>query len=314
MEYTETGEIIGEGGFGRVVVVTDTKGRRYAKKICTYKKYICETLSEQEMMQHLDKDPAHPGYGHVVHLVVALDDAMGEGVELVMDLYEGCLLDLMQEKDDPDIIIPLEETIVLDIALHISLGLSYMNSCKMAHCDLKPENILWRRSSTSKSGYHFALADFGNSLQITGDELNHAIQTREYRCVENIFHAPISLACDMHSFGCILYEAITGDYLINHKNTSDHVSAVLERIGTKQLAKYDSSELPKLVPFLGQVKSVQGDLLTEGTNVHETLFDVFEEKKYTKREEMIDFIVQSIIPYPKQRLQPQMAVHHPLLK
>jgi hypothetical protein len=42
--------------------------------------------------------------------------------------------------------------------------------------------------------------------------------------------------------------------------------------------------------------------------------EVFDEKNYEKQEEMIDFIVQSIIPYPKQRLQPHMALVHPLLK
>ena len=314
MEYTETGEIIGEGAFGRVVVVTDTDGRRYAKKICTYKKYIRETLTEYEIMQSLAKNPDHPGYEHVVHLLSAVEDAMGEGVELVMDLYEGCLLDLMREKDDCELIVPLEETIVLDVARHISLGLSYMNLCRLTHGDLKPENILWRRSSTSKSGYHFALADFGNTVQITSDKVYRDIQTREYRCVENILDEPVGLSCDMTSLGCILYEAITGDYLVNHRHTDDHIAAMLERVGSQTLAKYDSSELPKLASFLEEVQSVQGDLSTKGCVVHDLLQEVFDENNYEKQEEMIDFIIQSIIPYPKQRLQAHAALEHPLLK
>jgi serine/threonine protein kinase len=314
MEYTETGEIIGEGAFGRVVVVTDTDGRRYAKKICTYKKYIRETLTEYEIMQSLAKNPDHPGYEHVVHLLSAVEDAMGEGVELVMDLYEGCLLDLMQEKDECELIVPLDETIVLDVARHISLGLSYMNFCRLTHGDLKPENILWRRSSTSKSGYHFALADFGNTVQITSDKVYQEIQTREYRCVENILDEPVGLSCDMTSLGCILYEAITGDYLVNRTDTDDHIAEMLEIIGRQTLAKYDSSELPKLGPFLEEIQSVQGDLSTKGCVVHDLLQEVFDENNYEKQEEMIDFIIQSIIPYPKQRLQAHAALDHPLLK
>jgi len=314
MDYTETGEIIGEGAFGRVVVVTDTEGHRYAKKICTYKKYIRETLSELETMQILEKDPLHPGYRYIVHLVTAMVDSMGEGVELVMDLYEGCLLDLMRDKEDSEIILPLDEITVLDVARHISLGLSYMNFCRISHCDVKPENILWRRSSSSTSGYHFVLADFGISQQITGDKVCHHIQTKEYRCVENILGEPIGLNCDMPSLGCILYEAITGDYLVNVPDTGLHIIEILERIGLEKLSKYDSDELPALKPYLEMVDSVQGDLATDDNEQYTLIQDEFVKKNFKKRNDMIDFIIKSIIPYPKQRLQAKDALFHPLLK
>jgi serine/threonine protein kinase len=329
--FTETSRVLGEGTFGRVVVVVDQDGRNYAKKICTYKKYIDSTFEEQRLMELLRKDPSHAGYHHVIQLVDALPDEADEGVELVMDLYDGCLLDLMRNKDE-DEVVRLGEEIVQDVARHISLGLSYMNECGLVHGDLKPENILWKRSATSKSGYHFALADFGIAQELKDEPVFAHIQTRNYRCVENILDAPIQFQCDMTSLGCILYEAITGDYLVDEFNEEDHIASMLERVGSNTLSvwqryqpdstcymhtrskkKHTNAQcfkqnltgdvaLPRLAPFLEQVQSRNGDLLTDDNEHYTLLHKAFDDLGYVKRDEMVDFIIRCILPFPAQRL------------
>jgi serine/threonine protein kinase len=313
-QFVETDEILGEGTFGKVIVVTNAQGERFAKKICTNKKYIAETRSEMETMQTLSQYPEHSGYYHIVHLVAAIEDSRKEGLELVMDLYEGCLLDLMRDENNRDVIIQLDEKIVRNVARDISLALSYMNKCGIVHGDIKPENILWQRNRFSPSGYHFALADFGISCNIKENKSIHMhIQTNHYRCIENILDEPLHYSCDMTSLGCVLYEAITGDYLVDEEDEYDHISQMLERIGTNEFANYDIAEFPSVRTHIRRIQSVFGDLRTEGTECHDRLFAVFKDKKYTKVPEFLDFIIRSIIPFPEQRLQAKDACKHPLV-
>ena len=68
------------------------------------------------------------------------------------------------------------------------------------------------------SKYHVSIADFGNGCW-TYKHFTTFIQTREYRSPEALFESEYSCPCDIWSFGCIVFEMLTGDYLFDPRNS-----------------------------------------------------------------------------------------------
>jgi serine/threonine protein kinase len=272
---------IGSGTFADVFKV-DYCGKLFAKKVCTYEKYRINTNTEKEIMEKLNGKKNHPGYKHIVHIVSS--EKNKEGWDIIMDLYEGNLLDLIIQQK-------MNEEIVIELAKQISLGLAFMDEHQIAHCDLKPENILYKLIETN---YHFAISDFGSCIQKGKYKEIHRIQTSKYRCVENMIGIPIIGSCDMPSLGAILYEALTGKYLFNYVDDFQYVQYVLDLIGMKELKLYNSSKFPGFENF-----KIKEDGILES-------FD------FSK--DLIDFIIKSIIPFEDQRLQAKDAINHSLFK
>jgi serine/threonine protein kinase len=281
-------ELLGRGTFADVFKV-EKDGQFFAKKCCTYKKYMYNTEREKNVMERLNGLSSHPGHKHIVHLVDSFENKE-KGWDIVMELYEGSLFELL----------PLDEDQAIDMAKHITLALIFMDEHNIAHCDLRPENILYKESKKTNSGYHFSITDFGNCLE-KGEYKETEIQSRNYRCVENILKSPMITSCDMTSLGCILYETITEDYLVNIKKEDGgdkHVLYILNLIGKKILKQYDCSKLSRFEEFIKDVEE-------EGLLYRDS---------FTKNKEIIDFIIRTILPFEDQRLQARDAILHSLFK
>jgi serine/threonine protein kinase len=300
--YTETGKQFGEGAFGKVVEVVDATGKRFAKKTCTREKYMYNTDYEKSCMDTLKRGNArHRGYHHVVQLEAAERHPKNKGWVLIMDCYEGNLFELMYKEDE---FLTLPEAILRDLALHTSFGLAYMTECGYAHTDLKPENILWKKSADTKSGYHFSIADFGNVLEKM-DRLT-SIQTRHYMCTENLLGVASITECDMPSLACILYEAIVGDYLVNHKHPPRHISAHLDAIGKNTLDMFDAKEIPAIQPYLENVASRRGHLAHPDYPLQKAM----KKAGYIFTKDITDLITFMLIPYPHQRIKSKNVCKH----
>ncbi|CAN6462829.1 unnamed protein product [Victoria cruziana] len=92
--------------------------------------------------------------------------------------------------------------VVIQIALDLSRGLSYLHSRKIAHRDVKTENMLLDSSRTLK------IADFGvarveaqNPKDMTGET-----GTLGYMAPEVLNGQPYNRKCDVYSFGICLWE------------------------------------------------------------------------------------------------------------
>ena len=307
--YAETGKQFGEGAFGKVVEVVDATGKRFAKKTCTRENYMYNTDYEKRCMDALKHgNPQHRGYHHVVQLEAADRNPKNTGWILIMDCYEGNVLELMESvhtyEDDHETLNALPEAVVRDLALHASFGLAYMTELGYSHCDLKPENILWKKSTQTKSGYHFSIADFGNVLEKM--DRHTSIQTRQYMCTENLLGVASVTGCDMPSLACILYEAIVGDYLANHKHRPRHISAHLDAIGKNTLDMFDSKEIPAIQSYLGNVTSNRGHLAHP---VH-PLQKAMVRAGYIFSKDITDLITFMLIPYPQQRIKAKNVCKH----
>jgi serine/threonine protein kinase len=299
--------VLGSGSYGTVVIVKDRMGSMYARKICS-QEFETDTVEEIEIMRKL------VGCENVVQLVDTIPNHENhEEFDMIMELCEGSLHSLIGKTGG------LEEIVVKDLARDVSAGLAFMRSKGISHCDLKPENILYKRAPNSASGYRFLLADFGMSYQ--GDDLPYyqRIQTSPYRCIENLLQETTIRSCDMPSLGCILYEAITGERLINCFDQDENeiselsqIRAQLNVIGLNKLDMYPR-KLPRTVHDLISSERDQFSLRGTISRPDSALHQAFERLHYVKRDEIIDLIKGLLLPIPTMRIQADQVESHPAM-
>jgi serine/threonine protein kinase len=95
------------------------------------------------------------------------------------------------------------------------------------------------------------ISDFGNACW-TDHHLSDGIQTRQYRCPENIIGIEYDTPSDIWSVACIIFELITGDYLFNPKKKykgnkrellrdREHIALMFETLGKmpRELSLHD---------------------------------------------------------------------------
>ncbi|XP_022946656.1 serine/threonine-protein kinase HT1-like [Cucurbita moschata] len=115
--------------------------------------------------------------------------------------------------------------VVIQIALHLSRGLSYLHSKKIVHRDVKTENMLLDSQRTLK------IADFGvarveaqNPRDMTGET-----GTLGYMAPEVLDGKPYNRRCDVYSFGICLWEIYCCDMPYPDLSFADVSSAVVRQ-------------------------------------------------------------------------------------
>jgi len=295
--------VLGEGAFGKVLLVEDISGKRFARKECTDKKNDYNTQHEAEMMRLLQ------GCENIVQLIETIPNR--EGVDLIMELCDGTLLDLIHESRYDG----LGEIITKDLAQDMIRAIQFMRERDISHCDLKPENILYKRDQSRHGGYRFLVGDFGNSDQ--GDVFPYffRIQTNHYRCAENLISSlkkeetDIS-SCDYGSLGCILCEAITGEYLVEGEEgeENDQLLQILTFIGMTKLQKIKNLVFEKEDSIYHDVYE-QNRMIKVSRNEKYDHFQYVFDKICTFENYHIwlDFIRELLLPFPNLRLKGKNA-------
>ena len=122
---------------------------------------------------------------------------------------------------------------LLQWLIEVANGLAKAHAAAIVHRDLKPENII-----VASDGYA-KIVDFGLAkLLDAGDPASAAstaaltktgavVGTRGYMAPEQIEANPIDHRSDIFSFGCILYEAITGRRAFDAPSTVDTLHKIL---------------------------------------------------------------------------------------
>lgn len=94
---------------------------------------------------------------------------------------------------------------------HCTEGLYYLHSQGWVHCDVKPDNFLVSRHGEVK------LIDFTIAQKIRtgisklfGGKSKNISGTRSYMSPEQIRGKPLDQRSDIYSFGCVLFEMVTG--------------------------------------------------------------------------------------------------------
>ncbi|MGZ9093093.1 MAG: protein kinase domain-containing protein, partial [Rhodoplanes sp.] len=224
---------IGQGGMGQVYRATDTKlKRQVAIKIlppalAADADRLTRFQREAEVLASLN----HP---HIA-AIYGLEESGGVSA-LVMELVQG--EDLSQRIARGAI--PLDEA--LPIAKQIAQALEAAHEQGIIHRDLKPANIKVRPDGTVKVldfGLAKAMEPTGvasprvsESPTITTPAMTQAgmiLGTAAYMSPEQARGKPVDKRADIWSFGCVLYEMLTGERAFDAEGVSETLARVIER-------------------------------------------------------------------------------------
>jgi serine/threonine-protein kinase len=234
---------IGAGGMGEVYRARDTKlGRDVAIKVlpdafARDAERMARFQREAKVLASLD----HPN----IASIYGLEDSDGTRA-LVMQLVEGPTL-ADRIKQGP---IPIDEA--LPIAKQICDALEYAHERGIIHRDLKPANVKVTNDDAVKVldfGLAKALEVDPSSLDISTSPTISRMATQQgvllgtaaYMSPEQAKGRSVDRRADIWSFGCVLYEMLTGKIAFPGESVTDTLATVIR-------AEPDWSHLPAATP------------------------------------------------------------------
>ena len=277
---------IGEGGMGQVYLAQDTKlARKVALKILPE-----EVAAKRERMARFVREAKaaaalnHPTIAHVYEI----DEADGQHF-IAMEFIDGATLREKIHRDHTEL------TKLLRCLQHVAEGLSKAHAAGIVHRDLKPDNIMITRDG------HAKILDFGLAKLIEvkpapggsgsdGSEIATAILPQHsapgvimgtvgYMSPEQAQGKTeeIDHRSDIFSFGCILYEAVTGHKAFEGKDVIDSLNKII-----REPAPQLSSVNPSAPADLQRI--VRRCLAKDPEERYQTIKDVAIEIKELRRE------------------------------
>ncbi|MCS6885653.1 MAG: protein kinase [Acidobacteriota bacterium] len=262
---------IGLGGMSEVYLACDTRtGREWALKVLNERfRENLEALTrfkrEYEVIASID----HPAIVKVYEF-----SAQVELAYIAMELLKGKTL---REKLEVG---PLAWQEALEIALQVAEGLAAAHNKGVVHRDLKPENIFLTEDGAVK------LLDFGlarvepckpaqsepssfPTLQKTTPGM--LMGTMPYMSPEQLRGEPVDERADIFSFGCVLYEMLSGRGPFQADTAPETMAAILkdtpaklagvprklERIVIKCLEKSADERYPTVKQLIESLQDVQ---------------------------------------------------------
>jgi serine/threonine protein kinase/Tol biopolymer transport system component len=202
-------KLIGAGGMGRVYRARDTRLNRT----------VAIKISKQGFDERFEREARAVAALNHPHICQLYD--IGPNY-LVMEFVEGAPLKG-----------PLPPAKAVEYAGEILEALDAAHRKGVVHRDLKPANIL-----VSKQGVK--LLDFGLAKQVppVGSDATvtkgltvagSILGTVQYMSPEQLQGKPVDARSDLFSFGCVLYELLTGKRAFEGENPASVIAAVLER-------------------------------------------------------------------------------------
>lgn len=234
---------IGRGGMGVVYKAEDTKLKRNVAlkflpaELTENKKAKARFFQEAQAAAALN----HPN----ICIVHEVDESDGQAF-IAMEYIEGQTL---KEKIELG---PLEIEEAASIAMQVAKGLAEAHSKGIVHRDIKPANIMINEKGQAK------ITDFGLAKLSWGVDLTKTstfMGTVAYMSPEQARGEKVDHRSDIWSFGCMLYEMLTGErpfegsqehaliYSIIHEKPTpatsirEDIPIYIERIIEKALAK-----------------------------------------------------------------------------
>jgi serine/threonine protein kinase len=217
---------LGEGGMGEVYRARDTRlGRDVAVKVLPEALAADPgALARFEQEARAVASLSHPN-------ILAIHDFGNEdGVRFaVTELLEGATLRENLEGG------PLGVRKALDYALQMARGLAAAHDRGVVHRDVKPDNVFVTTDGVVK------LLDFGlaKQLPVAPGESNadlptvhtspHTVLgTAGYMSPEQVRAQPVDRRSDIFSFGCVLYEMVSGRRAFMRDTTVETMTAILK--------------------------------------------------------------------------------------
>ena len=223
--------LLGAGGMGEVYRARDTKlGRDVALKVLP-----ANVVEDSERLARFEREARllatlnHPHIG----AIYGFEDADGVRA-LVLELVDGLTL-ADRLANGP---IPLAES--LAIARQIADALDAAHEKGIVHRDLKPANIkITPKGVVKVLDFGLAKLDGGDgpapdlsqspTATMGGTRAGVILGTAAYMSPEQTRGQRLDKRTDVWSFGCVLYEMLTGRLAFGRDTVSDSIAAILER-------------------------------------------------------------------------------------
>ena len=214
---------LGAGGMGEVFLAADTKlGREVAIKVLPP-----EFARDPQRLARFEREARVLASLNHPHIAAIHGFEQSDGIHfLVLEYVPGETL------HGP---LPVEET--LDVARQIGEALEAAHEKGVVHRDLKPANIKITPEGNVKVldfGLAKALADEPASDPSQSPTLSAAptragviLGTASYMSPEQARGKPLDTRTDIWSFGCVLYELVTGRQAFNGETVTDIIAAVV---------------------------------------------------------------------------------------
>jgi serine/threonine protein kinase len=219
---------LGAGGMGEVYRARDTKLQRdvAVKALPDASSMDAERIARFEREAQILAGLNHP---HIA-AIYGLEEAghPGSSRYLILELVEGgTLADRLMRGP-----LPPGETLL--IARQLADALHAAHDKGIIHRDLKPANIALTSNGEAKIldfGLAKALADDSNSptVGLAATDAGLILGTAAYMSPEQARGQKLDKRSDIWSFGCVLYEALTGHHPFRGETLSDTVAAILGR-------------------------------------------------------------------------------------
>jgi serine/threonine protein kinase len=232
----EIAGLLGHGGMGTVYRATDTRLDRAVAVKVSVEQFSTRFEREARAVSALN----HPN-------ICTLHD-VGPNF-LVMELVEGETLAERIERGGP---LPIKEA--LEISLQVADALEAAHSNGIIHCDLKPSNIKITPEGRVKV-LDFGLARAVRDAHAEGNDSTETEGTTQvsvagqvwgtpaYMSPEQAHGDPIDARVDIWSFGCVLYELLSGRCAFQGETNCEITTAISER-------DPDWQALPRGIPWI----------------------------------------------------------------
>lgn len=205
LEVYTTLEIIGEGGSGRVFLVRDTRGEKFAIKCLDPGRVTSKRLQRFKNEQRFSQSNSHPNIVKVLdHGYLELDDA--KAPFYVMHYHQSTLRE--------EIEIGLEHDRAFELFQALLAGLKEAHSRRVWHRDLKPENLLIGEDQSALVIADFGIAHFSEEQLYTAIETKASDKLANFRYAapeQKIRGGEVREGADIYSAGLILNEMFTGE-------------------------------------------------------------------------------------------------------
>jgi serine/threonine protein kinase len=203
---------IGEGGMGQVWKARDTRLDRIVAIKTSHARFSERFEREARAVAALN----HP------HICTLYD--VGPNY-LVMEYVEGA------EIKGPQ---PLDQT--LKYAIQLAGALEAAHRKGITHRDLKPANIMITKAGVKVLDFGLARFETAKSDPLSDETVTRALTqdgaivgTLQYMAPEQLQAKITDVRADIFSFGCVLYEMLTGRRAFDGANTASVIAAILER-------------------------------------------------------------------------------------
>jgi serine/threonine protein kinase len=272
----ELGELIGEGGVGRVFAAKDkTDGTEVALKVLKPELATDEVQTERfvqeaRLLMSLEHD----------HLVKGLRIAKeGDTIFFAMERLPGrCLQDVIAD-DDFDNGGRIDEEIALQVVVDVAGALLALHEKGLVHRDVKPGNVIWSEERGS------VLIDLGFALQGDADASDTTAGTVHYIAPEQARgDGKLDVRADIYALGATLYHLTTGS--LPFEGTSEEVLAkqVLESLSGERIRDLDLS--PQLHYFLEKMMAKDPEMRFQGpAQLQQDVQAFLEQRKHQKAAE-----------------------------